>query len=221
MLTGMDELKQKAAHEAVKQVRDGMVVGLGTGSTARHAIVRLGEMVVRGLDIVGIATSVESERLARKVGIPMADINEYEVIDITIDGADEVNGDLVLIKGGGGALLREKIVASCSKKEIIVVDEGKLVKKFSFPLPVEVVPFGWKRTADKLRAFGFTPQLRKGFVTDSGNVILDCHYDELGSPEKIERAVNNLPGVVECGLFINLADEVIVGKREGMERLKQ
>lgn len=219
MLTGMEELKRKAAYAAVQQVKDGMVVGLGTGSTARHAIVKLGEMVSQGLDIVGIATSIESEHIAQDANIPLADINEYEEIDLTIDGADEVDENFVLIKGGGGALLREKIVASCSKKEIIVVDERKCVEKFSFPLPVEVIPFGWRRTADKLRAFGFTPRLREGFVTDSGNIILDCHYGELGNPKEIERAINNLPGVVECGLFIGLADEVIVGKEEGVEHL--
>ncbi len=214
-----EELKKMAAYEAVKEVKDGMVVGLGTGSTAKYAIIKLGEMIKEGIEIVGIATSLKSERLAKEVGIKVADINEYEEIDITIDGADEVDEKRNLIKGGGGALLREKIVASCSKKEIIVVDESKLVEKFSFPLPVEVVKFGWQRTADKLRKLNFQPKLRENFVTDNGNFILDCSYNEL-LPE-IEKEINSIAGVVENGLFIGLADEIIVGTKEGVQRIKK
>ncbi|KAA0001054.1 MAG: ribose-5-phosphate isomerase RpiA [Thermoplasmata archaeon] len=216
----MEELKKIAAHEAVKEIKDGMIVGLGTGSTAKYAIIKLGEMVKEGIEIVGIATSLRSEKLAKEVGIKVADINEYEEIDITIDGADQVDTKKNLIKGGGGALLREKIVASCSKKEIIVVDESKLVENFSFPLPVEVVKFGWRHTADKLSKLNFEPKLRENFVTDNGNIILDCSYDRL-SPNfsEMEKEINAIAGVVENGLFIGLADEIIVGTKEGVKRI--
>ncbi len=217
----MEELKRKAACEAVKEIKDGMIVGLGTGSTAKYAILKLGEMVKEGLDIIGIATSLESERIAKQVGINVADINEYDSIDITIDGADQVDDNLNLIKGGGGALLREKIIASCSKREIIVVDESKIVSGFSFPLPVEVVKFGWKRTAEKLAKLNFKPRIRHGFVTDNGNYILDCEYDKLENVEEMEAEINNLPGVVENGLFIGLASEVIIGKKEGTEIMRK
>ena len=210
----VEELKKLAAYEAVKRVRDGMVVGLGTGSTAKYAILKIGE---ESFDIVGIPTSKESERIARQVGIEIGDKNDYEHIDLTIDGADEIDKELNLIKGGGGALLREKIVASCSRKEIIIADERKLVDKFSFPLPVEVVKFGWRRTADKLRKLGFEPEIRKGFVTDNGNYILDCKYRSLENLEEIEEKINDLPGVVENGLFIKLATEVIIGTESGVK----
>ncbi len=217
----MEELKRKAAYKAVKEIRDGMIVGLGTGSTTKYAILKLGEMVKNGLDVVGIATSLESERIAREAGIKVADINDYESIDVTIDGADQVDNNLNLIKGGGGALLREKIVASCSKREIIVVDESKIVSSFSFPLPVEVVKFGWKRTAEKLAKLNLKPHIRHGFVTDNGNYILDCEYDKLENVEEMEAEINNLPGVVENGLFIGLTSEVIVGKKDGIEIMRK
>lgn len=215
----MEELKKKAAREAVKEIRDGMVVGLGSGSTARYAIVEIGRRVNEGLEIIGIATSLESEKVARDCGIKVEDINEHEEIDITIDGADQVDGKLNLIKGGGGALLREKIVASCSKKEIIVVDESKIVDKFSFPLPVEIVKFGWKRTAEKIKNIGFLPELRKNFITDNGNLIFDCKYKRID--ESMVKGLKEIPGVVEHGLFISLADEVIVGTKEGVKTIKK
>lgn len=221
MLILMEELKKKAALEAVKQIKDGMIVGLGTGTTAKYAILEIGRMVKEGLDIVGIATSKQSEEIAKEAGIKIADINDYEEIDLTIDGADQVNKNLNLIKGGGGALLREKIVASCSRKEVIIVDESKIVENFSFPLPVEVVKFGWKRTAEKLKKLGFEPSIRQGFITDNGNYILDCKYEKIEDEKEMEEKLNNLPGVVENGLFISLADEVIVGKKERTEILKK
>ena len=210
-----EEAKKKAAYEATKYIKDGMVVGLGTGSTARYAIEKIGELVEGGIDITGVPTSQQSEKLAKKHGIKIGDINDYDVIDITIDGADEIDTNLNLIKGGGGALLREKIVASCSRLEIIVADESKLVDKFSFPLPVEIVKFGWRRTADKLKKLGLKPKLRD-FVTDNGNYILDCGYDLL--PYEMESLINKLPGVVENGLFINMASFVIIGYKDGSVR---
>jgi len=206
-------MKRRAAVEAVEYVKDGMIVGLGTGSTAKYAIEEIGRMVREGMEVIGIATSKQSEELARKNGIEIGDINEYEEIDVTIDGADEIDEKLNLIKGGGGALLREKIVAAASKMEVIVADERKLVKKFSFPLPVEVVKFGWRRTADKLSSMGFKPHLRHGFVTDNGNYILDCEYEELD--EGMEGKINSIPGVVENGLFINMADIAIIAFKNG------
>ena len=216
----MEELKKLAAMEAVKRVKDGMVVGLGTGSTAKYAIIEIGKMVREGMEIVGIATSLESERIAKEAGIKLVDINDYDTIDITIDGADEVDVHLNLIKGGGGALLREKMVASCTKKEVIIVDERKMVTHFSFPLPVEVVRFGWKRTADKLASLNFNPQLRHGFVTDNGNYILDCHYEAMEDYRKLHDEINSIVGVVENGLFIDMADEVIVGTNDGVKTIK-
>ncbi|HEC88548.1 MAG TPA: ribose-5-phosphate isomerase RpiA [Thermoplasmata archaeon] len=217
----MEELKKMAAIEAVKEIKDGMVVGLGTGSTAKYAILEIGKIVREGIEITGIATSVESERIAKDAGIKIGDINEYDFIDLTIDGADEIDRDLNLIKGGGGALLREKIVANCSKKEIIVVDERKIVDKFSFPLPVEIVKFGWKRTSEKLSKLGFNVNLRRGFITDNGNYIVDCEYTSLKNLKEIEEKINNIPGVVENGLFIEIADEVIVGTSEGIKKFSR
>ena len=210
----MENLKKRAAIEAVKQIREGMIVGLGTGSTAKYATLKIAELIDQGMEIICIATSQESNRLARGVGIKTSDINEYDKIDITIDGADEIDKNLNLIKGGGGALTREKIVASCSKKLIIVIDESKKVEEFSFPLPVEVVTFGWKRTAEKLRKLDLNPQIRDGLITDNGNFILDCTYKRLNNVKEIEKEINILPGVVENGLFINLADEIIIGKKD-------
>ncbi len=215
----MEELKRIAAHRAAEYVRDGMVVGLGTGSTARYAVEKLGEMVKEGLDIVGIPTSLETEQLARKAGIPLSTIDEHD-IDLTIDGADQVDGDLNLIKGGGGALLREKMVASCSREEIIVVDESKITDRFSFPLPVEVVKFGWKSVARKLESMGLEPA-RREFVTDNGNYILDCGYGSIDDLEEMERMLNGIPGVVENGLFVGLATMVIAGTAGGAKTIRR
>ncbi len=209
----MERLKKLAASEAVKYVKDGMIVGLGTGSTAMYAIKMIGEMVRNGTEIIGIPTSKKTEEIALSNGIKIGDLNDYEKIDVTIDGADQIDKKLNLIKGGGGALLREKIVASCSKKELIIADERKLVEKFTFPLPVEVIPFGWKRTLDKLKKLNFEPQLRHNFITDNGNYIIDCKYEELAYT--MEKTINNLPGVVENGLFINMASMAIIAFSDG------
>jgi ribose 5-phosphate isomerase A len=209
----MEDLKKRAADEAITKVRDGMVVGLGTGSTARYAIEGIGKMVSEGLDIVGIPTSVQSLKIASANGIKLVDISDYDVIDITIDGADQVNESLNLIKGGGGALLREKIVGSISAKEVIIVDKQKFVSRFTFPLPVETIPFGCRQTAAKLKTLGLNPLLRKSFKTDNGNYILDCHYQKIDSLSELETKINNIPGVVENGLFIDIADEIIIGDK--------
>ena len=217
----MEKLKKVAAHQAVSYIEDGMVVGLGTGSTAAYAIEKLGEMVKDGLEIIGIPTSVATENMAKKAGISVSTLNEYPYVDITIDGADQVDSNLNLIKGGGGALLREKMVASCSEKEIIIVDESKIVERFSFPLPVEVVKFGWKATTKKLANLGFMPSLRENFVTDNGNYILDCKYASIENTKEMEREINSIPGVVENGLFIELATEIIIGTPQGARTIKR
>ncbi|MEA2053926.1 MAG: ribose-5-phosphate isomerase RpiA [Candidatus Thermoplasmatota archaeon] len=216
----MEKLKKMAACHVVRYVEDGMVVGLGTGSTVKYAIKKIGEMVKKGVKIIGIPTSLETEKLARNEGITLSTLNEHE-IDITIDGADQVDENLNLIKGGGGALLREKMVASCSKKEIIIVDESKIVESFSFPLPVEVVKFGWKSVVPKIKKLGFMPELRGDFVTDNGNYILDCKYKNIENVGEMEKLLNNVPGVVENGLFIDLATEIIVGTADGAKSIRR
>jgi len=213
-------LKQIAGERAAGYVEDGMVVGLGTGSTVKYALLKLGEMVRDGLDIVGIPTSVATEKIAGEQGIKLTTIGEHPEIDLTIDGADEVSPGLDLIKGLGGALLREKIVASCSKKEIIIVDHGKVVDKLGTraPLPVEVIRFGAPKCAAELGRLGCKPVVRKDkndasntFITDEGNYILDCHFPGgMDDPYAVEREINNIPGVIENGLFLGMTSMVIV-----------
>ncbi|WP_308635685.1 ribose-5-phosphate isomerase RpiA [Paenibacillus silvisoli] len=218
------EAKKAAAEKAVEYIRDGMVVGLGTGSTAYWAIQKLGTLVNNGLRITAVATSIQSEQLAKELGIPVRSIAEVDEIDVTIDGADEVDPEWNLIKGGGGALLREKIVASSSKELIIIVDESKQAQPLgSFPLPVEVVKFGCEHTQRKLSKLGCVPQLRMSdnqqpYMTDNGNYILDCHFGKIDAAKDLHIAINLIPGVVENGLFIDLATKVIVGYRDGSVR---
>jgi len=174
-------LKKLAGEKAAGYITDGMVLGLGTGSTVYYTIVKLGEMVKEGLDVIGIPTSLETERLARELGIPLSTLEEHPVIDLTIDGADEVDDNLNLIKGGGGALLREKIVASASQREIIVADERKLVNRLGerFYVPVEVIPFSETIVMRNLESMGVKPEIRmrgnEKYITDNGNIIIDCH----------------------------------------------
>ena len=221
-----EEMKRRAGEEAVKYVKDGMIVGLGTGSTVRYTILKLGELVGEGLEIIGIPTSRATEKLAKEVGIKLGELNDYDYIDLTIDGADEVDRGLNLIKGGGGALLREKMIAYASRYEIIVVDESKMKEYLGdFPLPVEIVRFGYKRTMKNLQSLGCVPKLRmKGeepYITDNGNYIVDCKFGKIADPEELERKIDEIPGVVEIGLFINLANEVIIGKKDGVEIRKK
>ncbi len=220
-------LKQMAGEKAAEYIEDGMILGLGTGSTVYYTILRVGEMIKEGYDLTGIPTSRKTEELARSLNIPLGRLDDYPHIDLTIDGADEVDPELNLIKGMGGALVREKIVAASSRREIIVVDETKLVRQLGTrsPLPVEVVPFGAGFVRDRLRVFGGSPQLREGggeiFVTDNGNSILDTNFDAIRNPHKLERDINNLPGVVENGLFLVMADLVIVGHDDGPEIIEK
>jgi ribose 5-phosphate isomerase A len=223
---GRETEKELAGRAAAKLVRDGDIVGLGTGSTAYFAIVALGERVKSGLKITGIATSVGTADLARQVGIPLTTLDEHPEIDITIDGADEIDPQLRLIKGGGGALLREKIVASATRKMIVVADSGKLVSVLGkFPLPVEIIPFARALVERKIASLGATTRLRlkpdgKPLVTDEGHHILDCRFGRIEDPPALARSLNDVPGVVEHGLFIGFAKLVLVGKEDRVEEIR-
>jgi len=219
----LEELKRQAAEAAIAHVRDGMVVGLGTGSTARYAILALGERVKAGLTIKGVPTSRDTAELARKSGIPLLETEDSWAIDVDIDGADQVDPQLSLIKGGGGALLKEKIVATAARQVIIVVDHTKLVPALgnSFPLPVEVIPFGWGSTARQIDELGMKPVLRERngqiFRTEAGHYILDLHIGRIENPAELETRLNLIPGVVETGLFVGRTDILMVGTPQGVE----
>jgi len=193
-----------------------MVVGLGSGSTAALAVKAIGRRAPR---IVGIPTSESTAALARSLGIPLTTLVEHPRIDLTIDGADEIEvGTLQLIKGRGGALLREKIVASATARLVIVADESKVVDVLSAadrPIPVEVVPFEWESTADRLRRIGANPLLREGYITDGGHYILDCLWPDMGLAADLARRIDGVVGVVEHGLFIDMAAEAIIGSASG------
>jgi ribose 5-phosphate isomerase A len=210
--------KQAAALRSVDFIRSGDIVGLGTGSTASYAIRSLGERVAAGLKIRAIPTSVHSRNLAAALGIPLTTFDECPWIDVTIDGADEISPALELIKGGGGALLREKIVASASHKVVIIADSSKRVAVLGrFPLPVEVVPFAEVPLIRRISALGASAMLRRDrtgrpFVTDEGHHILDCEFGQIPNPPRLAEELSRMPGVVEHGLFIDLADTVLIGK---------
>ena len=206
-----DQEKEAAARASLKYVKDGQVVGLGTGSTAAYFIKLLGEEVKQGLKIRGIPTSVRSKELAESLGIPLTTLDECQDIAVTVDGADEVDPQLRLIKGGGGALLREKIVASATRTMVVVADASKQVQRLGkFPLPVEVIRFAETLLAKKIAALGAEVKLRldasgKPYVTDENNHILDCRFGEMRDPDQLARDLSAMPGVVEHGLFIGMA----------------
>jgi ribose 5-phosphate isomerase A len=218
--------KEAAGRAAAEFVRDGDIVGLGTGSTAYFAVVALGERVKAGLNIAGIPTSVHTGDLARTLGIPLTTLDEDPEIDITIDGADEIDPHLNLIKGGGGALLREKVVATASKKLIIVADSGKIVSMLGkFPLPVEIVSFARTVVENKIVSLGASPKLRTKpeggpYLTDNGNQILDCSFGKIGDPAALALSLSTTAGIVEHGLFIGLASMVLVGRGDRVEELR-
>jgi ribose 5-phosphate isomerase A len=221
-----EEEKEAAGRAAAKLVRDGDIVGLGTGSTAYFAVVALGERVKAGLKIIGIPTSVHTGDLARAVGIPLTTLDDHPEIDITIDGADEVDPKLNLIKGGGGALTREKVIATASKKMVVVADSGKIVRVLGkFPLPVEVIAFARTVVERKIVSLGGSPKLRtkedgSPFVTDNGNEILDCSFGKIADPPALAGELDGMPGVVEHGLFIGLAKLVVVGRGASVEEIR-
>jgi ribose 5-phosphate isomerase A len=212
--------KKLTGEKAAEYIEDGMIIGLGTGSTAYYAIKKVGEMVRKGLKVKAVPTSKETAELAAEEGIELIELADVESLDLTIDGADEVDPDFNLIKGGGGALLREKIVASATDKLIIVVDESKMVEHLgAFPLPVEVTPFSWQYTQKMIEKFSCSSEIRKKdgeiFVTDNGNYILDCDFGKIEDPVKVTVELNKLPGVVENGIFAEMAEIVVVGYNDG------
>jgi ribose 5-phosphate isomerase A len=213
--------KEAAARKAVEFVENGMIVGLGTGSTAAFFISHLIDRCRKNLKIQVIGTSTHSLELARIGGLAIADIDKITTIDLTIDGADEIDPLKRMIKGGGGALLREKIIASISREMVVVVDESKLVKQLgAHPLPVEVVPFAHHAIQRKLENLGYKGVFRlqkegQLFLTDNNNFIIDLHLNKLKDPEAVDKEIRSIPGVVETGLFLNLAGRVIVGYEDG------
>ncbi|MFF2483104.1 ribose-5-phosphate isomerase RpiA [Paenibacillus sp. NPDC058071] len=215
------DTKKMAAERAVDEIADGMIVGLGTGSTAYWAIQKIGERVKEGLRIQAVATSIRSEQQARELGIPFIAFGDVKEIDVTIDGADELDRQLRLIKGGGGALLREKIVAAASRKLIVVADSGKLVDKLGgYPLPIEIVPFAHEWTMNRLQRLGCLPALRRRengefYLTDNGNYIADCAFGRIDDPAQLHDAINRIVGVVDNGLFIGMASVAFIGYPDG------
>lgn len=217
-----EQEKINAALKAVSFVKTGQVVGLGTGSTAYFAIQEIGKMVREGLQIQAIPTSEATRQLAEEWKIPLADINDIRAIDVTIDGADEFNSRLQLIKGGGGALLREKIVASITKTQIIIADASKQVGKLgAFKVPIEVVPFAANAVTRTLRSLNGMATLRArnetAYITDQGNYILDVSFGLIADPAALAKELDHITGIVEHGLFIDLADYIIVGKGNQVE----
>ncbi|HDR4423963.1 TPA: ribose 5-phosphate isomerase A [Bacillus cereus] len=218
-------LKQLAGEYAANFVKDGMTVGLGTGSTVYWTIQKLGERVKEGLSFQAVPTSKETENLAKQQSIPLISLNEMDILDLTIDGADEIDSNLQLIKGGGGALLREKIVASSSKELIIIADESKHVTHLgTFPLPVEITPFSWKQTEKKIHSLGCQTTLRlknnETFITDNNNVIIDCVFPQsITNPANLHTQLKMITGVVETGLFVNMASKAIIGTENGIKEL--
>lgn len=224
---GDDHEKEAAARASLEFVQDGQVVGLGTGSTAAHFIKLLGEKVKNGLRIRGIPTSVRSRELALSLEIPLTTLDECQDIAVTVDGADEVDPQLRLIKGGGGALLREKIVASATRQLVIVGDATKQVARLGrFPLPVEVIRFAQTLVAKRIAALGADVRLRTNpdgqpFVTDENNHILDCRFGEIRDPDQLSRQLSDMPGVVEHGLFIGMASVVLFARGNEIVELRR
>ena len=224
-MQNVDDAKMMAARKSLEFVEDGMVVGLGSGSTATCFIRLLGERVKAGLKIRGIASSRASEELAISLSIPMIDFHVSPVIDVAIDGADEVGPGLALIKGGGGALLREKIVASAAKRFIIVADTSKVVRRLGrFPLPVEVIQLAEPLVSRRLTDLGLRPAMRQAkdgsaYVTDEGNYILDCACGEMDDPAAVAASIRQIVGVVEHGLFLNMAEMALIAGEGGVREL--
>jgi ribose 5-phosphate isomerase A len=220
-----DQEKEAAARASLRFIKSGQVVGLGTGSTAASFIRLLAEQVKNGLLIRGIPTSVRSQELAESLGIPLTTLDECQEIDVTVDGADEVDAELRLIKGGGGALLREKVVASATKHLVIVADATKQVPRLGkFPLPVEVIRFAQALVAKKIAALGADVRLRlqangTPYVTDESNYIFDCRFGEIADADNLARQLSDMPGIVEHGLFIGMASTVLLAKGDEIVEL--
>ena len=218
--------KKIAADKSIEFIKNGMTLGLGSGSTVYFLVNKLAEFIKEGLKVKCVSTSKQTTELAVSLGIKIYSLDQIDRIDLTIDGADEVDEKLNGIKGGGGALLFEKIVASASKEVIWIIDSSKVVKKLGkFPLPVEVVPYGYNFLLNKFNALDFNPKLRVSekdfYKTDSGNYIIDLNLNEIKDSVKLEKEIKLLPGVVEVGLFNNIADMVIIGRENSAEIIKR
>lgn len=229
-MADIEQQKQQAAEQALSYVRDGMVLGLGSGSTATYMLIGLGERLRDGRlrDISGAPTSEETAALARKQGIPLVTLDQQPQLDLALDGADEVDPDLNLIKGLGGALLREKIVASCASQFVVFADDRKQVPVLGTrsPLPVEIVPFAQTPVTRRLAALGCEPVVRRRadgstLITDEGNLILDCHFDTIPDPHALDAAIHTIPGVVEHGLFLGMATLVLLAGANGVTTLRR
>lgn len=218
----MNNDKRIAAEEAVNFVKNGMTVGLGSGSTVNLMLHALGKRVKEGLQIRGIPSSIKTEKLANELGIPLVDFSVTTHIDLAIDGADEIDESLNLIKGGGGSLVREKVVDACADEFIIVADSSKLVSHLgNFPLPIEVLPFGFEVTAENIKKIGGIPNIRKKdnqiFISDNGNYILDCSFGTIEDPVHLHKTLIQMVGVVETGIFADMADKVIIARNGKVE----
>ncbi|TDL30903.1 ribose-5-phosphate isomerase RpiA [Jeotgalibacillus sp. S-D1] len=225
-MTDADVKKQKAGERAACFAEDGMVIGLGSGSTMYWTIRKLGELVQNGLMIEGVPTSLRTENWAKECGIPLTSFTQVQRLDLAIDGADEIDTKFRLTKGGGGSLVREKIVAAASRRLIIVADEAKRVQSLGrFPLPVEVVPFGFEATIHNISSLGCSAVIRthhgKPFVSDNGNYVLDCQFTSMDDPATLHNKIKLITGVVETGLFIDMADIVIIGTTTGTKILQK
>jgi ribose 5-phosphate isomerase A len=222
----IEKSKKAAGYAAAELVKENMKIGIGTGSTAFYFIEKLGERCRQGLRIEAAATSQKSWDLALKAGIPLGNIENYTSLDLDIDGADEIDPQKRMIKGGGGALLREKIIASMSKEMIVIVNRQKLVNQLgAFPLPVEIIPFAWKATIHHIENQGFNGTIRQTkegvrYLTDNGNLIYDIRLSPGAQPEEIDRMLRKIPGVVETGFFIGLAGRVIIGNQDGTVEIR-
>lgn len=217
------DLKEIAAASAVKLIKNRQVIGLGTGTTMRYALKEIAKRIYRDeLDILCIPSSLDTQFLAVENGIPLTSLEEHQSIDIAIDSADEVDDDLNLIKGGGAAHTREKIIARHAKRFIIIVDESKLKKKLSMPVPVEVLPFAWKVVEKELKKLRGVSNLRKAgnkagpVITDNGNFILDADFGEIRNPKKLEEGINAIAGVIENGIFADIVSEAHIGTKKGV-----
>lgn len=225
-MASADAGKRLAAEASLKFVKPGMVVGLGTGATAGYVLEGLARAMSEGMDLKGIPTSLATAEAARNLGIPLTSLEEHPHPHVAIDGADEVDPKLDLIKGLGGALFRERIVAAASKKFVVVVDESKLVRRLgtNAPVPVEVHPFGWRASGEDLEVLGARAELRRRdgeiYRTDNGNYVLDARFKEIQAPRKLAAQIQAIPGVVGHGLFVGMADVVLVGGAKGVRTLR-
>ncbi|CDQ20231.1 ribose-5-phosphate isomerase [Halobacillus karajensis] len=226
LITANDRGKKAAGENAVNYIEDGMTLGLGSGSTVYWALKKLSEQVKQGLNVKGIPSSKRTESWAKNLGIPLTTFHEIQELDLAIDGADEIDANLHLLKGGGGSLVREKIVNTASKRVIIIADQSKRVAQLgNRPLPVEVLPFGWEVTAKRISHLGAHITLRdkenQPFISDNGNYILDCQFPLITDPAELHNTLIQLVGVVETGLFVELADRVILGQDDELHYLEK